>query len=156
VDTSQGMINALSSKLAIQTSPSNIRPICALLEDANDSRLGQNADSPARFNLVISHLVLHHIPSLPSILKVMYNVLEPGGTIALTDFENFGPEARSFHPEWKMDGVERHGIGKGEMESLIAEAGFKDVVVKEAWKMEKGIEGGGVRTFPFLICLGKK
>lgn len=153
------MIAALEAKIAAHTSPSNIRPVCVQLEDPDDPLLQDSSSqggTPKRFDLVISHLVLHHIPSLPSILATMFGVLKPGGRIALTDFENFGEEARNFHPEHKMEGVERHGIAKTEMEVLIAEAGFVDVVVAEAWTMKKDVEKGGSMDFPFLICLAKK
>jgi len=162
------MIKALESKLAIHSpTGGNIRPVCATLEEPNDPRLQDTnspGTSPKRFDLVISHLVLHHIPSLSAMMKLMYGVLKPGGLIALTDFENFGPEARKFHPESKLDEVERHGIGKGEMESLIKDAGFVEVTVKEAFSMEKDVElddvgplgEKGQMVFPFLICLGRK
>lgn len=74
----------------------------------------------------------------------------------MTDFENFGPEAIQFHPQHKLEGVERHGITKQEMESLLKEARFVDVEVKEAWRMPKDVESGGSMNFPFLICMGTK
>jgi len=74
----------------------------------------------------------------------------------LTDFENFGPQAMKFHPQHKMEGVERHGITKEEMELLLREARFVDVEVKEAFRMPKEVEGGTNMDFPFLICMGTK
>lgn len=152
------MIKALQTKLAAQTDASNINPVCAMLEDPDDPKIQEASATglPKRFNLVISHLVLHHIPSLPDILRTMWGTLKPGGRIALTDFENFGPEAIQFHPQHKLEGVERHGITKQEMESLLKEARFVDVEVKEAWRMPKDVESGGSMNFPFLICMGTK
>lgn len=158
VDTAEGMIKALQTKLAAQTGASNIDPVCVMLEDPDDPKI-QDASSggyPKRFDLVISHLVLHHIPSLPDILKTMWGTLKPNGRIALTDFENFGPEAIQFHPQHKLEGVERHGITKQEMEALLKEARFVDVEVKEAWRMPKDVESGGSMDFPFLICMGTR
>jgi hypothetical protein len=74
----------------------------------------------------------------------------------LTDFENFGPEAKKFHSQDKMEGVERHGIARQEMEKLMVGAGFVDVRVEEAFTMDKPVESGGSMKFPFLICLGVK
>jgi SAM-dependent methyltransferase len=159
VDPSTGMIKALEAKLAVNPSISNIKPVCGLLQDPNDSRIQNplvSSESPKRFDLIISHLVLHHIPSLSDVLKTMFGCLKPGGQVALTDFENFGPEAEKFHPKHKMEGVERHGIARQEMERLLKEAGFEDVGVEEAFRMEKPIERGGLMEFPFLICMGKK
>jgi 2-polyprenyl-3-methyl-5-hydroxy-6-metoxy-1,4-benzoquinol methylase len=158
VDTSEGMIKALQAKLAVRTEASNINPVCAMLEDPDDPRI-QDAGSTGslkRFDLIISHLVLHHIPSLADILKTMWGTLKEGGQVALTDFENYGPEASQFHPQHKMEGVERHGIAKTEMENLLKEARFVDVEVKQAFKMPKNVESGGSMDFPFLICKGTK
>lgn len=169
VDVAEGMISALKLKLAKPDAPQNILPVYAMLEDPDDERirpdpLSKEVGRPRRFDLVISHLVLHHIPALPEVLTTMYGCLKSGGGVALTDFEDFGPEARKFHPEAKMTGVERHGISRKAMKGLLSDAGFVDVKVETAFEMEKDIEvkpGEGVvkghkMTFPFLICTGKK
>jgi SAM-dependent methyltransferase len=152
------MIKALRSKLASHSDPSNIHPVCVMLENPDDPKIqdASSATSPKRFDLVISHLVLHHIPSLPDILKTMWGTLKEGGRVALTDFENFGPDAIKFHPQHKLEGVERHGITKEEMENLLKEARFVDVDVREAWRMPKDVEDGGSIDFPFLICMATK
>lgn len=150
VDTSSGMIDALQAKLDAH-SISNIRPLNLLLEDPDDPAL-----EGKKFHLILSHLVLHHVPSLEPLLQTMFKLLLPGGHIALTDFERFGPDSRKFHPEAKMEGVERHGITKMEMECLIKDAGFDKVQVCQAFRLEKDIEPEGSMQFPFLICMGKR
>jgi SAM-dependent methyltransferase len=142
------MINALQAKLDTH-SITNIHPLNLLLEDPNDPAL-----KGKKFHLIISHLVLHHVASLEPLLQTMFDLLLPGGRIALTDFERFGPEARKFHPEAKMEGVERHGITKMEMECMIKEVGFDKVQVCQAFRLEKNIEPEGSMEFPFLICMG--
>ncbi len=179
VDTAQGMIDAFKLKLERQAHVQNVLPVCIMLEDPDDPQIRPDPLSkdekqakaselnPRRFDLIISHLVLHHIPSLESIFSTMYGCLKSGGSVALTDFEDFGPEARKFHPEAKMDGVERHGIHRGAVRKLLTEAGFTDVRVETAFEMEKGVEtapgegivkgeNGSKMTFPFLICIAKK
>jgi len=152
VDTSAGMISALKSKIAT-ANVTNIHPIELLLENPEDPALGGK-----KFDLIISHLVLHHIPDLEAILQTMFGCLKPKGRIALTDFERSGPKSRMFHPESKMEGVMRHGITKMEMECVIKEAGFDKVQVCHAFDLEKSVEAeeGAKKTmdFPFLICLG--
>lgn len=197
IDAAEGMIAALESKLAgpeggqvddaegqdhhHHQARSIITPLCILLEDPEDQRLPPATTTSAspsleqnqprqKFDLVISHLVLHHIPDLFPLLKTMYGCLKPGGEVALTDFEDFGPEARKFHPESKMVGVERHGINAEWFAGLMREVGFENVNVKPAWTMEKEVERfpgewGEVRPtgvdlgkmgFPFLLCRGTK
>ncbi|KAG0646022.1 hypothetical protein D0Z07_7742 [Hyphodiscus hymeniophilus] len=172
VDAAQGMIDALAVKLSYDSSPQNIHPIAASLSDPNDPVLFLDPLTKAsipgrRFDLIISHLVLHHIPSLPAILRTMHRCLREGGRVALSDFEDFGPEAERFHPQARMEGVVRHGIKRTEMAELMRDAGFVDVRVETAFEMEKGVEktpgagvvkdeGGTKMVFPFLICLGVK
>ncbi|KAK4460544.1 S-adenosyl-L-methionine-dependent methyltransferase [Cladorrhinum samala] len=169
IDVAQGMVDVFNSKLEAPDAPTNIRAACVLLEDPDDPVLktdpatGSEAEQARRFDLVVSHLVLHHIPDLAPFLKTIHGVLKPGGQAMLTDFEDFGPEARLFHPESKMDGVERHGIKRAEIEQLFKSAGFEHVKVETAFEMEKAIESeprkgdsGKLMTFPFLICQGRK
>lgn len=175
VDAAQGMIDVLSSKLAEPGAPKNVTPLAILLEDPEDARLppadASNPDGPRlKFDLITSHLVLHHIPDLKGILMTMLGCLKEGGTVALTDFEDFGPEAKRFHPESKMDGVERHGIPRAWMAELMRDVGFKDVRVEVGWKHEKIVERfpgefkgakpsqgeGELMKFSYVVCLGKR
>lgn len=173
VDVAEGMIEAFKIKLSKQDNVKNLMPVYAILVDPDDMRIRPDPLSkdhkhatneelpPRRFDLILSHLVMHHIPDLPEVFSTMHGCLKSGGSIALTDFEDFGPEARKFHPESKMDGVERHGIRRDLVKSQLKEAGFVDIRVETAFAMEKAIETEqgpktGRMTFPFLICMAKK
>jgi SAM-dependent methyltransferase len=146
IDAAEGMIEVLRGKLKQPDAPRNITPVAVLLEDPEDPHLppataGSGADGPrVKFDLILSHLVLHHIPDLKAVLTTMLGCLKPGGSVALTDFEDFGPEARRFHPHAKMAGVERHGINQEGMTMLMEEVGFKNVKVERAWAMKKQVE----------------
>jgi SAM-dependent methyltransferase len=76
-----------------------------------------------RYDLTLSHLVLHHIGDLEGVLRTILECLKKGGSVALTDFEDFGPEANKFHSKAKMDGVERHGIKRDWMTGLMEKVG---------------------------------
>jgi len=172
VDAASGMIDALNTKLSSQDAVKNIYPVCAKVSDPDDERIAVDPVTGTsipgrRFDLIVSHLVLHHIPSLSAIFTAMTGCLKPGGNIALTDYEDFGPEARRFHPEARMEGVERHGIPREGVKRLLEEAGLVDVRVETAFEMEKGVErtpgegvvkgeGGERMAFPFVICLGRR
>jgi 2-polyprenyl-3-methyl-5-hydroxy-6-metoxy-1,4-benzoquinol methylase len=186
VDAAEGMIDVLRSKISKQQTPiQNITPLAILLTDPEDpslppcsaptpTNLNTTSPSPPRlkYDLILSHLVLHHIADLRAILTTMLHCLHPnGGRVALTDFENFGPDAKSFHPKAKMPGVERHGIQRDEMAQLMREVGFRDVKVEVGWTMEKVVESfegefgaggketegrGVVRRFPFVVCEGSR
>lgn len=182
VDASHGMIDVLKRKIG-ESGVQNVEGICVLLEDPEDEALppSREANPQAiakgeragrmRFDLIMSHLVLHHIPDLEGVLKTMLGCLKDEGWVALTDFEDEGPQSRCFHPKSKMEGVERDGIGREKMEALMTEVGYRDVRVEVGWSMEKrverwegefgnkgrGEEGEGViRQFPFVVCLGRR
>ncbi len=180
VDAAGGMIEMLKGKLdglLEGAEGHNITPLHLLLEDPEDPALPLADDTqplgPRRkFDLVTSHLVLHHMPDLTSVLRTMHGCLKPGGQLALTDYEDFGPEARRFHPEGRMERVERHGVDAAWFAGLMREVGFEDVDVKPAWSMSKDVErwpgewgnqkpkGEGVvldtMEFPFLLCRGRR
>ncbi|KAL3459289.1 S-adenosyl-L-methionine-dependent methyltransferase [Aspergillus heterothallicus] len=176
IDPAEGMIETLKRKIHAQAQAqvqvqaqaqiiSNITPLCTLLTSPDDpllpARHENNPNGPRRkFDLILSHLVMHHVPDLPSFLATLYACLAPGGHVALSDFEDFGPGARMFHPPNKMDGVERDGIGRVWMEEAMRRVGFADVRVEVRWKLRKSVdkwegkEQGETMEFPFLLCEG--
>ncbi|KAK6343048.1 hypothetical protein TWF718_008425 [Orbilia javanica] len=137
IDPSEAMISALTQKLTNEspTTPKNITPLCALITSPDDPRLNNQ-----RFDIIVSNLVLHHVHNLPEFINLAHGLLNPGGVICLTDFENVGEESRKFHPEDKMEGVERHGLLRSEMEDLLKNAGFREEKVEVGWVMRKQIE----------------
>lgn len=173
VDAAEGMIDVLTHKLSPRGAyekTKNVRPVAYLLEDPEDPVIKIDPVTSekweGKFDLVISHLVLHHVADLPALFKTIYGTLVKGrGRVITTDFENFGPEARRFHPEAKMEGVERHGIEQKEMEAVLKGAGFEEVKVKRGFVLQKRVESepgrgdmatGPVMEFPFLVCEGKR
>lgn len=181
VDAAQGMIDVLEQKLAgpYADMKDKVQPLSLLLTDPEDPALpaADRADGPddskprRKFDLIISHLVLHHIPDHPALLKTIYGCLKPGGKLALTDYENFGPEAKRFHPQGKMDGVVFHGIEAYLFAEQMIAAGFVDVDVRAEWTMDKHVERFpgewdnrkpkdtsllDKMQFPFLLCRGAR
>ncbi|EAW14275.1 class I SAM-dependent methyltransferase [Aspergillus clavatus NRRL 1] len=164
IDTADGMIEMLKAKLTTPDAPKNVVPICHLLEDPEDAVLPTSAEPTGssgrrKFDLIVSHLVMHHVPDLKAFLATLRGCLKSGGRVALTDFEDFGPEARKFHPKDKLKGVERHGIPREWMEELMREVGFEEVKVWVGWTLDKEVEDwedGKKETmqFPFLVCEG--
>ncbi|KAL6230382.1 hypothetical protein BDW75DRAFT_222889 [Aspergillus navahoensis] len=180
VDPAQGMIDALNAKInrnrddnpangsqSYKDRNSNVVPICRLLEGPEDSALPpMDPNDPKgtrrKFDLILSHLVMHHVPDLKSFLTTLRGCLTPGGRVALTDFEDFGPGAIKFHPPTKLEGVERHGIPARWMKDLMKEVGFQDVMVSVGWTLTKSVEDwegnkpGDTLEFPFLLCQGMR
>ncbi|KAK3352746.1 S-adenosyl-L-methionine-dependent methyltransferase [Lasiosphaeria hispida] len=129
VDAAAGMIAVLQSRLAAPAAPTNIRAVCALLTGPDDPRIGEDPvtgrEAPARrVDLVVSNLVLHHVADLQALFGMINACLKPGGEVMVTDFEDFGPEARRFHPEARMDGVCWHGIKRGVAREVLEGPGL--------------------------------
>lgn len=173
IDTSDGMIAAFNAKLAANPSTTNAAAVNTFLKDPNDvhmqgaaaalaTRRGESGHNvPYRFDLIVSHLTLHHVPNMADILATFYQCLKPDGFIALTDFEDFGEDAIKFHPKHKREGVERHGIKRSEIETMIDGTGFNMVRVETAYTLGKEVEAeegqpAKLMDFPFLICLGQR
>ena len=173
VDASYGMIDVLKRKIE-EGKVGNVTGVCVLLEDPEDEMLPPAMDGKEgrkKFDLIISQLVLHHIPDLGGVLRTMLGCLKEGGWVALTDFEDEGPQSKRFHAASRMDGVARDGIRRGEMEVLMRSVGFQNVKVEVGWSMDKRIERwegefgskgrgeegqGEVRKFSFVVCLGRR
>jgi SAM-dependent methyltransferase len=169
VDTAEGMISAFNTKLSDMEATPNLCAINHFLEDPDSEVLQNAAESlgllkPHRFELVVSHLTLHHIASLEEIFGLMYRCLKPGGIVALTDYEDFGKEAIRFHPEAKRPGVEHHGIKKELAREMLEKVGFEDVRVEEVFVLKKEVDeeegyeklGGREMEFPFLMVFGSR
>ena len=180
IDAAQGMIDVLEQKIQRDDAPKNIVPIAILLEDPEDPSLppadtSNTSGRRQKFDLITSHLVLHHIPELEAVLKTMFGCLAPTGRVMLTDFEDFGPEAKRFHAQSKMDGVARHGINVKDITAMMERVGFTNVDVRSHWTMQKLCEKvpgefgktgqefgkpeegkGEQMDIPFLICYGER
>ncbi|CAI6310923.1 unnamed protein product [Periconia digitata] len=177
VDTSSGMLATFSQKISALSTTPNLAAVNVLVQDPDDKHLqaaaadlaarrpnGGNEISASngkyRFDLVVSHLTLHHIPDMAALCGVLHKALRKGGCVALTDYEDFGNEARAFHPKAKWEGVERHGVRKDEIEMVMRAVGFEDVRIETPFVMQKKVEGEDgsevERDFPFLLCFGRK
>lgn len=169
------MIDAFNKKVAALPNPekANLAAVNVLVEEADDvhiqgaaaalaTRRGEESGhAPYRFDLIVSHLTLHHIPLMPGLFATLFQSLRSGGRIALTDYEDFGPEAVLFHPKSKREGVQRHGIKREEIEMIIDGTGFNEVRVEKAFTLRKEVEAEDENParemdFPFLICLGQR
>lgn len=52
----------------------------------------------APFDVIVSLLVLHHIPDIPGLLKLLSRCLKPGGRLVIFDLL-LTEQSRDFHPQ---------------------------------------------------------
>ena len=115
VDTSVGMRDVMHAKIA-----------AGAIIDARvwDVDLATAPAPDERFDLIVTVLTLHHIPTLDRVLANFAELLVDGGHLCVADLEK---EDGSFHGEG-FDG--HHGFGRSEIESQLHGAGFTDVSVE--------------------------
>lgn len=111
VDISKSMIKQLEAKLEQIECEVDILEINLELEVVD--RL---------FDGIISSMTMHHIKEIERVFQHFYQMLRPGGFVAIADLES---EDGSFHTE--DTGVHHHGFQQDEFIGLACQAGFNQV-----------------------------
>jgi ubiquinone/menaquinone biosynthesis C-methylase UbiE len=104
-----------------------------------------------KFHLVVSSMTLHHVQDTALLFKQWYELLLPGGVLAVADLDT---EDGSFHGD--NTGVRHLGFDRRHLGALLRNAGFSSVRDTTAATMVREVAGGGSRSFPvFLLIAGK-
>lgn len=94
---------------------------------------------------------------MAAVTKTLAGTLKPGGQLLLSDFENNGKHALLFHPESKHKHVERHGVTRDEMESILKQAELHTIKVENSFSLDKTVHDlDREEVFPFLLGEGTK
>jgi predicted TPR repeat methyltransferase len=113
-DTSAGMRKVMDDKIA-----------AGAITDATvwdvDLATEPVPDHDESFDLVVTVLTLHHIPTLEPVLAGFADLLADGGHLGIVDLEE---EDGSFHADG-FDG--HHGFNRVALAASLADAGFSDV-----------------------------
>ncbi len=141
-DTSQGMLDVLSGKIA-NAGATNMHPI----------RLDLAVEPvPAEhYDLTYSLLVLHHIADTQTIFTKFHALLAPHGYLLVADLDK---EDGSFHTDGSTDvhlGFERRTLQE-QVESL----GFGNVRFSTAYEIKKKINSGEEKVFPVFLMVAQK
>jgi ubiquinone/menaquinone biosynthesis C-methylase UbiE len=140
-DTSQGMLDVLSEKIAT-LGVTNMHPI----------RLDLSTDSlPAeRFDLTYSLMTLHHIEDAKGILKKFHALLEPSGILCVADLDK---EDGTFHTDGTTD--VHLGFDRSELRKWVEDAGFANVKFSTAFEIKKKIDDAE-KIFPIFLLTAQK
>ncbi len=111
--------------------------------------LAQTALPVSRFDLIVSSMVLHHLPDVPLVLKRLRPALRPGGWIALADLD---AEDGTFHVD--PTGIYHHGFERTTVCRWLEESGFTDVALREAFCITRPGSDGVLRTYPVFLVTG--
>ena len=141
VDTSGEMLRVLDEKLKAL----RIGNVHTLL-----CQIGKTALPVAEFDLIVSSMVLHHIPDVPETIRRLRPCLRPGGWIALADLDS---EDGTFHTD--STGVFHHGFDRDEVCRWLHDAGFTDTTTREAHRIVRPAPDGQPRQYSMFLVTGR-
>lgn len=142
IDTSQGMIHTLHSKIQ----QSNITTMTAYQLDINDGHLLMPT-----YDLIYTSMALHHVMDIEKTLKNLYSLLNKNGSICIVDLDE---EDGSFHKAEK-DFHGYNGFNQNELKNSIKNIGFEEVDSHTFYRDQKVIEDVSI-NYSLFIMTGKK
>jgi len=141
VDASGEMLRVLDEKLKALRIGNVHTMLC---------EIGKTTLPVAEFDLIVSSMVLHHIPDVPETLHRLRPCLRPGGWIALADLDS---EDGTFHTD--STGVYHHGLDRDGVCRWLQDAGFTDTTSHEAHRMVRSSADGQTRQYPVFLVIGR-
>jgi len=141
VDASGEMLRVLDEKLKALRIGNVHTMLC---------EIGKTPLPVAEFDLIVSSMVLHHIPDVPETLHRLRPCLRLGGWIALADLDS---EDGTFHSD--STGVYHHGLDREEVCRWLQDARFTDTTSREAHRMVRSSPDGQTRQYPVFLVTGR-
>lgn len=152
-----GLFASVSSITAVDASGEMLR---VLDEKLHSLRIGNvhtlqcdisRAPLPVnQFDLVVSSMVLHHLPDVAPVLQRLRPCLRPGGWIALADLDT---EDGSFHPD--RSGVFHNGLDRKEVCRWLEQTGFEGVTARNAHTIARPAADGTTRQYGVFLVTGR-
>jgi 2-polyprenyl-3-methyl-5-hydroxy-6-metoxy-1,4-benzoquinol methylase len=142
-DSSEGMLTVLRQKI----DQSGLHAIRAIRLD-----LERDAVPDARYDLIVTNMVMHHVADTESLLRNFHALLWPGGVLCVSDLDT---EPGVFHDPEAAATVHHHGFDRREFRGLLEQAGFHDIQDTTAHTIRKPAAGGGERDFPVFLMTGR-
>lgn len=140
MDSSAEMVKVMEEKV-LHRNANNLLPRFFNLETETSSE---------SFNLIFNQMVLHHIADVKSIFKAFYNMLLPGGFLAIADLY---AEDGTFH-EYGFDG--HKGFDPDQLKELLLEVGFKNIDFGECYTVRRKLDGNAIKSFPIFLITASK
>lgn len=140
-DTSQGMLDALSEKIAI-AGVTNMHPVRL--------DLATNPLPAERYHLTYSLMTVHHIHNVNDILVKFWELLEPNGFLLVADLDR---EDGSFHTDGSTD--VHLGFKRDELREMVGTIGFGNITFTTAYEIRKKINNVE-KTFPVFLMSAQK
>eukprot|EP00898_Chlorokybus_atmophyticus_P002715 jgi/Chlat1/3444/Chrsp23S03827 len=109
----------------------------------------------ARFDVIVSSLVMHHIEDVKSILRLLVQLLRPGGVLAIFDFEQREYTNLLFTAHGAHHIPHQDGFSFEQMTALFTDIGLWNVRCVTACQYPVHIaQKGATLNFPIMCALG--
>lgn len=141
-DSSKGMLTVLSQKLN-QAQITTIEP--------KEWSVGQDVHELPKVDVIVSSMTLHHIKDTAAVAKAFYDLLIPGGQLAIADLDE---ENGEFHGD--PQAAEHNGFQHDTLKAIFEQVGFTSIRFHEATRMVKELPDGRERAFPIFLMTGRK
>ena len=140
MDNSIEMVKVMGEKILLRNS-NNLFPVKFDLEHGLPEQ---------KFDLVFSQMVLHHIADVRSVIGKFFNMILPGGYLAIADLYT---EDGSFHGE----GFDGHlGFDPEQLKLQLLEVGFNNIEYKPCYTVVRQIADGATLSFPVFLLTALK
>jgi tRNA (cmo5U34)-methyltransferase len=141
VDTSGEMLRVLDEKLKAL----RIGNVRTMLHE-----IGKTPLPASEFDLIVSSMVLHHIPDVRETVRRLRPCLRPGGWIGLADLDS---EDGTFHTD--STGVYHNGFDRQGVCRWLQDAGFTETTAREAHRIVRSSADGRIREYPVFLVTGR-
>jgi len=138
MDNSSEMVRVIDEKIKSTKFP-NLKALNFDLEHSDYT--------DGKFDFIFNQMVLHHVDDIENIIRKFYNLLNPGGYIAIADLY---PENGSFHGE----GFTGHiGFDPEKLSGLLSESGFEKISHRQCFVINKKISDTETKQFDLFLLI---
>ncbi len=141
MDSSSEMVRIATEKLA-KENINHLKPIFFDLEKENYTL--------KTFDFIFSQMALHHVSDVGSMISKFYQLLNPGGLLAIADLYK---EDGTFH-EFDFNGY--MGFDPDELSEVYEKSGFRDISYKQCYEIIKTEGPNKGKGYPIFLWIGKK
>ena len=141
MDSSSEMVRIANEKLA-KENINHLKPIFFDLE-IEDYTL-------KKFDIVFSQMALHHVSDIDSMISKFYQLLNPGGLLAIADLYK---EDGTFH-EFDFNG--HKGFDPDELSKVFEKSGFRNISYKPCYELIKTEGPNKGKSYYIFLLTGKK
>ena len=141
MDSSSEMVRVMNEKVKT-TKVKNLKTLNFDLEHTDYSG--------GKFDLIFTQMVLHHVTDIENIIRKFYDLLNPGGYIAIADLY---PEDGSFHGE---DFTGHKGFNIEILSNQVRKQGFTNINHRKCFVINRKISDTKTKQFDIFLLIARR